>query len=94
MIVCPCRSGVLSGRIASGECPDFTTRAADVMLKERRRLILVPRATPVRLIHLQNMTLITQAGGIICPAIPSFYSRPQTLEAVAGTVVNRGPGGV
>ncbi|MBK6950303.1 MAG: UbiX family flavin prenyltransferase [Haliscomenobacter sp.] len=88
MIVCPCSMGLL-GRIASGVSTDLTTRAADVMLKERRRLILVPRDTPFSLIHLQNMTLITQAGGIICPAIPSFYSRPQTLEALAGTVVDR-----
>jgi 4-hydroxy-3-polyprenylbenzoate decarboxylase len=88
MIVCPCSMGLL-GRIASGTSDDLLTRAADVMLKERRRLIVVPRETPLNLIHLRNMTTITEAGGIICPASPSFYSRPQTVEALAATVVDR-----
>jgi len=88
MIVCPCSMGLL-GRIASGISDDLTTRAADVILKERRRLILIPRETPYSLIHLQNMIQITQAGGIICPASPSFYSRPESFEALAATVVDR-----
>ena len=88
MIVCPCSMGLL-GRIASGTSDDLTTRAADVILKERRRLILIPRETPYSLIHLQNMVQITQAGGIICPASPSFYSRPESFEELAATVVDR-----
>lgn len=88
MIVCPCSMGIL-GRIAAGISDDLTTRAADVILKERRRLILVPRDTPYSLIHLENMKRITQAGGIICPACPSFYSQPKSFEALAATVVDR-----
>ena len=88
VVVCPCSMGLL-GRIATGVSTDLSTRAADVALKERRRLILVPRDTPYSLIHLQNMTTITQAGGIICPATPSFYSRPATMEELAATVVDR-----
>lgn len=88
MIVCPCSMGLL-GRIATGISDDLVTRAADVMLKERRRLILVPRDTPFSLIHLNNMKSITEAGGIICPAVPSFYSKPKDFEALAATVVDR-----
>lgn len=88
MIVCPCSMGLM-GRIAQGVSNDLTTRAADVMLKERRRLILVPRDAPYNLIHLDNMRALTLAGAIICPASPSFYSRPQTIEEVAATVVDR-----
>jgi len=80
--------GVL-GRIATGISNDLTTRAADVILKERRRLILVTRETPLSLIHLNNMKAVTEAGGIICPAVPSFYSRPNTIEEVAATVIDR-----
>ena len=88
MIVCPCSMGVL-GRIANGISNDLTTRAADVILKERRRLILVPRDTPYNLIHINNMKVITEAGGIICPASPSFYSQPKNFEDLAATVVDR-----
>lgn len=88
MIVCPCSMGVLA-RIATGVSNDLTTRAADVILKERRKLILVPRETPLSLIHIENMRTVTLAGGIICPAIPSFYSNPKTPEEIMGTVVDR-----
>lgn len=88
LIVCPCSMGTLA-RIATGISNDLVTRAADVMLKERRRLILVTRDTPLNLIHINNMKTVTEAGGIICPATPSFYSKPQTVEEVAATVVDR-----
>ncbi len=88
MIICPCSAGTL-GRIASGVSNDLTTRAADVMLKERRRLILMLRETPFNLIQINNMKAVTEAGAIVCPAIPSFYSMPKTVEEVAATVVDR-----
>ena len=88
MIICPCSMGLL-GRIAHGISDDLITRAADVILKERRKLIIVPRETPYNLIHLRNMTQLTEAGAIICPATPSFYSRPTTLDQIADTVVDR-----
>jgi len=88
LIVCPCSMGTL-GRIAHGISDDLITRAADVMLKEKRKLIVVPRETPYSLIHIENMKTITLAGGVICPATPSFYSKPQTIEEVAETVVER-----
>ena len=88
VIVCPCSMGLL-GRIANGISDDLTTRAADVALKERRRLILVPRETPYNLIHLNNMKAITESGGVICPASPSFYSNPKDFEELAATVVDR-----
>lgn len=88
MIVCPCSMGTM-GRIANGTSDDLITRAADVILKERRKLILVVRDTPYSLIHINNMKTITEAGGIICPASPSFYSRPSDFETLAATVVDR-----
>jgi 4-hydroxy-3-polyprenylbenzoate decarboxylase len=88
MIVCPCSMGTL-GRISSGISNDLTTRAADVILKERRKLILVARETPLSLIHINNMKIITENGGIICPATPSFYSNPNSFEDLASTVVDR-----
>ena len=88
MIVCPCSMGTL-GRISSGISNDLTTRAADVILKERRKLILVARETPLSLIHINNMKTITESGGIICPATPSFYSNPTNFEELASTVVDR-----
>jgi 4-hydroxy-3-polyprenylbenzoate decarboxylase len=88
MIICPCTMGTL-GRIASGVSSDLLTRAADVMLKERRKLILVSREAPLSLIHLNNMKLLTEAGAVICPASPSFYSHPATIEALVLTVVDR-----
>jgi 4-hydroxy-3-polyprenylbenzoate decarboxylase len=87
-VVVPCSMGTL-GRIAAGTSDDLICRAADVILKERRRLILVARDTPLNLIHIRNMQTVTEAGGIICPAVPSFYSLPKTIEDVALTVVNR-----
>ncbi|MCX6296366.1 MAG: UbiX family flavin prenyltransferase [Bacteroidetes bacterium] len=88
MIICPCSMGTLA-RIASGISNDLTTRAADVILKERRKLILVTRDTPLSLIHINSMKTVTEAGGIICPASPSFYSKPQNFEELAATVIDR-----
>jgi 4-hydroxy-3-polyprenylbenzoate decarboxylase len=88
MIIIPCSMGTL-GRIATGISNDLITRAADVVLKERRKLICVVRDTPYSLIHIRNMETLTLAGGIICPATQSFYSLPASIEELASTVVDR-----
>ena len=88
MIICPCSMGTLA-RIAHGLSDDLMTRAADVILKERRQLIVVPRETPFSLIHIDNMRKVTEAGGIVCPAIPSFYHGADTIEKACLTVVDR-----
>lgn len=88
MIIIPCTMGTL-GRIASGTSDDLISRAADVMLKERKKLILVTREAPLNLIHIENMKTITLAGGIIYPASPSFYSKPNDKKELEMTVVHR-----
>jgi 4-hydroxy-3-polyprenylbenzoate decarboxylase len=88
MIICPSSMGII-GRIANGISGDLISRSADVMLKERRRLIIVPRETPYNLIHIRNMKKLTLAGAIICPASPSFYGKPATIDDLVMTVVDR-----
>jgi len=88
MIICPASMGTM-GRIANGTSNDLIARAADVILKERRRLIIVPREAPYNLIHIRNMETLTLAGAIICPASPSFYSQPKTIENLIDTVIDR-----
>jgi len=88
MVVIPCSTGGLA-RIAHGVSEDLIGRAADVMLKERRKLVLVVRETPLSQIHLENMLAVTRAGGVVLPAAPSFYSKPQTIDALLDTVLGR-----
>lgn len=88
MVVIPCTMGTL-GRIAHGLSGDVLLRAADVMLKERRKLILVPRETPLSLVHVKNFELLLLAGALLIPANPSFYTLPKTVEQVVDTVVAR-----
>lgn len=87
-VVVPCSMGML-GRIAHGYSDDVIARTADVQLKERKQLILMPRETPYNLLHIENMRLLTLAGALILPATPSFYSKPRTLEEAVDTVVAR-----
>lgn len=88
MIVCPCTMGTV-GRIAHGYADDLLTRAADVILKEKKQLVLVVREMPYNLIHIENFRLLVQAGVVICPASPSFYSKPQSIEELVETVINK-----
>jgi flavin prenyltransferase len=88
MIICPASMGTI-GRVANGTSDDLIARSADVMLKERRRLILVPREAPYSLIHINNLKSVTLAGAIVCPASPSFYSNPKTIDDLVMTVVDR-----
>lgn len=88
LIVVPCTAGTL-GKIASGIADNLICRAADVVLKERKRLILVLRESPYNLIHIKNMEKVTMAGGIICPATPSFYSKPKDINNLVDTIVYR-----
>jgi 4-hydroxy-3-polyprenylbenzoate decarboxylase len=88
MVIVPCSMGTL-GRIAFGASESTLLRAADVFLKERRKLILVPRETPWSLIHARNAVTLLEAGALLLPACPSFYSRPPDVASVADTVVHR-----
>ena len=88
MVVCPCSMGTVSA-IAQGSSRSLVERAADVTLKERRRLILVPRETPLSLVHLRNLTAVTEAGAVVIPAAPGFYHRPATIEQLVDFIVQR-----
>ena len=88
MIICPASMGTM-GRIANGTSDDLTARAADVILKEKRRLIIVPREAPYNLIHIKNMETLSLAGALICPASPSFYSNPKSIDELVMSIVER-----
>lgn len=88
MVICPCSMGTVSA-IAQGSSRSLVERAADVMLKERRKLILVPRETPFSLVHLRNLTAVTEAGAVVIPAAPGFYHRPTTIDQLVDFVVQR-----
>lgn len=88
MVVCPCSMGTVAA-IAHGTSRSLVERAADVTLKERRPLILVPRETPFSLVHLRNLTAVTEAGATVIPAAPGFYHRPKTLEDIVDFIVQR-----
>jgi 4-hydroxy-3-polyprenylbenzoate decarboxylase len=88
MVVCPCSMGTLSA-VAHGSSRSLIERAADVTLKERRPLIVVPRETPLSLVHLRSMTLVTEAGGVVLPAMPGFYHRPERIDQLVDFVVQR-----
>jgi 4-hydroxy-3-polyprenylbenzoate decarboxylase len=88
MVICPCSMGTVSA-IAHGTSRSLVERAADVTLKERRRLLLVPRETPLSLIHLENMSAVTRAGAIVLPAAPGFYHQPQTISELVDFIVAR-----
>jgi 4-hydroxy-3-polyprenylbenzoate decarboxylase len=88
MVIVPCSMGTLSA-IASGSSDTLITRAADVCLKEKRRLILVPRETPLSLVQLKNMVAVAEAGAVVLPACPAFYSRPESLEELVDVLVGR-----
>jgi len=88
LIICPASMGTV-GRIANGLSSDLISRTADVMLKERKKLLIVPRETPLNLIHLRNMTQLTESGAVIIPASPSFYSLPKNIEELVDTVIHR-----
>lgn len=88
MVVCPCSMGTLAS-IAQGTTRSLIERAADVVLKERRKLILVPRETPYSMIHLENMLRLTQAGAVVLPASPGFYNRPQSMNDLYDFIVGR-----